>query len=174
MIALLFGYLYFTKSQPVGAANPTGPQHFQMEAFLQGATFGATNQSYFTNTGVLVQGGGIAASSTKASVTMKGNEFDSANILDYTINVGSVTLTLPASTSSICPSVSGQERTVYIRNATTTAASTLTLASGTNITLISASSTKVIDGATSGDDFARLEVTRKADNTCVALMQTFY
>ena len=57
VLALLFGYLYFTSSSsPFGTVNPTGPQHFQMEAFLQGLATGAANQSSFSNTGALTLG----------------------------------------------------------------------------------------------------------------------
>lgn len=57
ILALVFGYLYFSGSTPpFGSPNPGGPAHFQQEAFLQGATFGGRNQSYFDNAGKLTIG----------------------------------------------------------------------------------------------------------------------
>lgn len=119
------------------------------------------------------QGGGITASSTSASVTLAGTEFVTSNVFDYTVNVGSPTLTLNASTSPPCSVMSaGQVRTLYIHNATTTAASQITVAGGTGV-ILGVSSTTVIAGSTTGKGFARLDVTKKANTDCQALMTNF-
>lgn len=123
--------------------------------------------------GTFTQGGGITASSTSASVTLAGTEFVTSNVLDYTVNVGTPTLTLNASTTPPCSVMSaGQVRMLYIHNATTTAASTLTIAGGTGV-ILDIASTTVIAGSTTGKGFARLDFTKKANTDCQALMINF-
>lgn len=123
--------------------------------------------------GTFTQGGGITASSTSASVTMAGTEFTTSNVLDYTVNVGTTnTLTWSASTTAPCSVMSsGQVRTVYIRNASTTAIA-LTIAGGTGNTLKSATST-VIAGNTDGSNMARFDITKKSSTNCNILMSVF-
>lgn len=127
----------------------------------------------FATVGTFTQGGGITASSTSASETLAGTEFVTSNVLDYTINVGSVTLTLNASTSPPCSVMTaGEVRTLYIHNATTTTASALTIAGGTGV-ILDVSSTTVIAGSATAKGFARLDVTKKANSDCQALMTNF-
>ena len=57
---LIFGGLYFNTSSQLGAAG-IGPTHYQTENFLQGAYFGKTGQSKFSNTGTLTIGSGGTA-----------------------------------------------------------------------------------------------------------------
>ena len=82
-LALAFGgFLFFKGSSPAsGGLNPTGPQHRQVEAFIQGITFGTNNQSQFDNTGKLtvgpdaVVGGGtltVTTSNTATSTAIVG------------------------------------------------------------------------------------------------------
>lgn len=70
LTTILFAALYVAapKSVPVGAANPSGQVHYQQEAFLQGAAFGARNQSYFDNAGKLA----IGSSGTQLTQVIKG------------------------------------------------------------------------------------------------------
>lgn len=141
------------------------------------ATFGgALSITGALTSGLFTQGGGVTASSTGASVTMAGTEFDTENVLDYTINGAAttdVTLTLSASTTAICPSTAGQSRTIYIRNATTSATADLTVAGGTGVLLKKATTTAVIYGDTDGANFARLDIVKKANTDCEALMSIF-
>lgn len=53
VLALLFGaFLFLRPAAPTpGAVNPTGPQHFQMEAFIQGVAAGTRNQFSISNLG---------------------------------------------------------------------------------------------------------------------------
>lgn len=71
---LLFGYLYF-KPLSFGAANPTGPIHYQMEGFTQGAAFGGRNQSYFDNNGKFTLGSsGTTATQAQFGTCNLGND----------------------------------------------------------------------------------------------------
>lgn len=196
-IALVLGFAVFATSKTPTFGASSGPAHYSTESFLQGLAAGSRDQFSLSNVGAIVssaaatfsgvltetgstvvstftQGGGVTASSTSASVTLAGTEFTTSNVLDYTINVGSVTLTLAASTTSMCPTTSGQVRSLYIRNATTTAASNLTIAGGTGTLLKVASTSAVIYGDTDGANFARLDITRKANTDCEVLMAIFH
>lgn len=70
LTTILFAALYVAapKSVPFGAANPSGQVHYQQEAFVQGAAFGARNQSYFDNAGKLA----IGANGTQLTQVLKG------------------------------------------------------------------------------------------------------
>lgn len=127
----------------------------------------------FATVGTFTEGGGITASSTSASVTLAGTEFVTSNVLDYTVNLGSPTLTWNASTTVPCSVMTaGQVRRVFIRNATTTAASTLTIAGGTGM-ILDVSSTTVIAGTATGKAFASFDITKKANSDCQLLMTNF-
>lgn len=141
--------------------------------FVGTVTGAAATFTGAVTTGTFTQGGGITASSTSASVTLAGTEFTTSNVLDYTVNVGSVTLTFAASTTAPCSVMSsGQVRTVFIRNATTTATSKITIAGGTGNTLKVASTT-VIAGNTDGSNMARFDFTKKTSTDCDILMVNY-
>lgn len=117
---------------------------------------GASDVSTFT------QGGGIRATSTDdTSAALLASDFDVENIIDFTPNVVSITLTLPASStlSSFAPTA-GDSRTIKIRNATTTIGTSFTIASGTGNTFKSATTTRVIEA---NDDYVVLEFVRRSD-----------
>ncbi len=128
--------------------------------------------SVTTNT--LTQGGGIRATSTVNNAeTLLASDFDVENVIDYTLNVQAATLTLPASStlSSFVPTA-GQTRSIFIRNATTTATN-LTIAGATGVLLKKATSTAVIIGDTDGANYARIDFTRKANTDIEALLHIF-
>lgn len=157
-VVALAGYVFTHQTQPSQSLGAAGQVHTQLEQFF----------------GDLTIGGNIIASSTSANVTLKGTEFTNAKTLDYTVNVGSVTLTLPASTTPMCSSLTkNEQRIVLIRHATTTASSNLTLAGSASIILKSASSTKLVNGSTDGSPFIRLDIIKKANTDCVAMMIPF-
>lgn len=131
---------------------------------------GVTVLSTFT------QGGGITATSTTATAgTLQAADVDTENTIDFTANTGDTTLTLAASTTAMCPSVAGRTRTFFIRNATTSAATDLAIAGGTGIILKRATSTvgSLILGDTDASNYAKLEITKKANTDCVALMTLY-
>lgn len=145
-----------------------------------GAIAGPDLYSYFSVYGVFTQGGGVRATSTSNSAeTLLASDIDTENVVDYTANVSSVTLTLPASSTmtGLVPKA-GLTRTIFIRNATTTAAINLTLAGGTGTILKQATSSnqagaKTIYGDTDGDNYARLDLIRKANTDIDVLMTVF-
>lgn len=110
-----------------------------------GAWVGAisTSGSNATVVGTFTQGGGMFSSSTSnSSETLVAADFDVENYLKVTPNVASLTLTLPATSTltSFVPTA-GQCRTLFVENGTTTAAVTLTLATGTGWDFHNSSST---------------------------------
>ena len=126
--------------------------------------------------GTFTQGGGITSTSTTATVgTLQAADVDTENVIDVTPLTAGMTLTLFASTTAGCPSTAGQTRTIFIRNATTTAATNVTIAGGTGVILKRASSTvgSLIQGDTDASNYAKLEVTKKANTDCVALMTLY-
>lgn len=135
--------------------------------------------TYLRVHGVFTQGGGIrATSSVNSAETLLGTDFDEENVIDYTSNVSDVTLTLPASTTVPLSEKVGSVRTLYLRNATTTAAIDITIAGGTGTLLKVASSTnqagtQIIYGDTDGGNHARLDFLRKANSDIEVLMTVF-
>ena len=123
----------------------------------------------------------VIASSTIASVTLAGTEFVYNDELDYTINVGPTnTLTLPASTTPMCSSLQkGEQRTLTIRDASTTAGTNLKIAGSSGIVLKSASSTlasatpTTITGTTDGSGFGLLTIIKLPSTNCSALLTVF-
>jgi len=123
----------------------------------------------------LTDGGGIRATSTVNSAeTLLAADLNKAKVIAYTLNVQDATLTLPAtSTLSSFIQQAGETRAIFIRNATTTASMDLTIAGGTGMNLLVASSTKVIVGNTSGSNSARLDFVRRADKDIDVTMSIF-
>lgn len=143
-------------SDKFGASS--GPDHYSIETFYGG----------------LMVGRGVAASSTAASVTLAGTEFQNADVLDYTVNVANKTLTLPASTTPFCTSIpKGLTRTVYIRHASTTVSNTLTIAGGTGTELKNSSSTAILYGDGDGSAEAKLVIYRRQNLDCNVLFTPF-
>ena len=144
--------------------------------FGGGSMFSSTGGSTDSfSAGTLTQGGGINATSTVNSAeTFLASDFDVENIIDYTLNVQDATLSFPASStlSAFIPTA-GQTRTIYIRNATTTAAMDLTIAGGTGVLLKKATSTATIVGDTDGANYAQVDLTRKANTDIEALLTLF-
>lgn len=122
--------------------------------------------------GTLTQGGGIATvATTSTSYTLLASQFDTENVLDVTPGGASLTLTLPATSTltSFVPTA-GQTRSVFIRNATTTAGINITVASGTGTVLRSASSTAIIQSDTAGAKGARLDFVRRTNGDISVFM----
>lgn len=118
------------------------------------------------------EGGGVRATSTSGSaVPLVATDFDTENLIDVTLNIVDATLSFPATSTlkSFLPNA-GDSRTLYIRNASTTAAMDLTITGGTGVLLKNASSTAVIVGDTDGANFAIIRLIRKANTDIEALM----
>lgn len=135
--------------------------------------------SVFGTLGTFTQGGGIDATSTLGTaVPLLASDFDVENVIDVTLNISSGTLTFPATTTltSFIPTA-GQTRTLFVRNATTTAATNLTIAGGTGVLVKFASTTPattgVITGDTDGANYAMIVLTRKANTDIEALVSLF-
>lgn len=156
LIALFVGVFFTNDTIPTGGAS--GQDHYNLERFLGGQTVG----------------GCITATSTTAAVgTLRTSEFQNCSVIDYTVNVADVTLTLAASTSPAYPTLPGETRTIFIRNASTTATADLTIAAGTGVLLKKATTTAVIYGDTDGANFAKLVFTRKANKDIEALLNIY-
>lgn len=158
--------IYTTSTfQADGATTLAGAINFSSTLTGTGATTLAT----------LTQGGGIRATSTSNSAeTLLASDFDTENVIAYTLNVQDATLTLPAtSTLSSFIATAGQTRTIFIRNATTTASMDITLAGGTGMNLLTASSSKIILGNSTGSNSAKLDFVRRADTDIDVTMTIF-
>lgn len=139
---------------------------------------GSLTSSGAATVGTFTQGGGIRATSTTGTVVpLIASDFDTENVIDVTLNTSSGTLSFPATTTlaSFIPTA-GQTRTLFIRNATTTAATTLTITGGTGVLLKNASSTSptgIILGDTDGANYGKVELLRKANTDIEALLTIF-
>ena len=123
----------------------------------------------------LTQGGGVTATSTQSSSALLATAIDTENVVDITLTQGSGTLTLPAtSTMSAIAPHTGDTRTIYIRNATTTAGINLTIAGGTGMTVKrAASTTAMLIGDTDGSNTMKVDFVRKADSNFNVLLTKF-
>lgn len=119
------------------------------------------------------QGGGMFTSSTaNATETLLVTAIDTENFIDYTPNVNS-TLTLPAtSTMSALIPVAGDSRDYIIRNASSTAAATLTLAAGTGMDLQFTEATGG-DLVLNGLDAGTLTMTRLTNTDILVLFNEY-
>ncbi len=136
-------------------------------------TTGAFSGVVVTNT--FTQGGGTTSTSTANSAeTLPYSYFDTENYISYTLTVQDATLTLPPTSTliSFIPNL-GDTRTIYIRNATTTATMDLTIAGNTGVVLKKATSSATIYGDTDGANYARLDFVRRNANYIDVLMNIF-
>jgi len=117
-------------------------------------------------------GGYVASSTSNAAVTLPFSIFDGNNYIDYTPNIDT-TLTLPASStmSTLIPDV-GDNRTYLIRNASSTAVATITLAEGTGNDLQILEATGA-DLVVEGLDVAELKMIRKNDTNILYLFKEY-
>lgn len=159
-----------------GSTNITGALSITGASVLTGSlsVSGASVFSTFT------QGGGVTASSSvNATETLLSTDFDTENIIDYTFNGAAAggTLKLPASTTVPLSTAVGSMRTIWIRNATTTAATSIIVTGNTGVLFKVASSTNQIGGGagaqqiygdTDGNNMGRIDLTRKANSDIIA------
>lgn len=128
---------------PLGAS--AGPEHFETQRFLAN----------------MDQGGGVRATSTDdTTATFLAGDLDVETIIVFTPNVGSITATLPA--SSTMPNFlrgAGMSRTVALCNGTSTAQTPFTLAGGTGMDVVNSTSTLAINTG----DCASLRFIRQSD-----------
>lgn len=121
----------------------------------------------------LTQGGGENSTTTPASMTLAYADFDTENFIDMTPTIGNITITLPAtSTMSEMIPKTGDMREIILRNATTTAATTITIAAGTGIDLQLLETTGA-DLVLEGLDVATLQFIRKADTDILVLWKEY-
>lgn len=106
-------------------------------------------------------GGRYATSTDDTSATALASNFKDITRYDFTPNVTGITLTLPATStlSSFVPKA-GDTRSIFLCNATTTAATPFTLAVGTGMNLVQATSTLAINT----NYCATLTFSRQADS----------
>lgn len=191
LVVAVVGFLVIRPDAPrAGTTNQVGYLQQLVSWFTNIVYFGSSQQTSIDGsgnitttststlsgpvyTGMLTSGGGVTATSTTAAVgTIQSADIDTENVIDFTVNQADVTLTLAASTTPICPSTTGQTRTIYVRNATTTASADLTIAGGTGVLLKKATTTAKIYGDTDGGNFARLDITKKSNTDCEALLNS--
>ena len=152
----IFGGSLSIKEKPIGAS--AGPEKTETQYFRAGYTFGG-NSCY--------------ATSTTAAVGTLPNISNDVNCIDYTVNVADVTLTLMASTTAWMPQKQNEMRSLFIRNASTTATADIVIAAGTGINLKRATSSVTVLGDTGADNYARIDFVRQADSDVDALVTLF-
>ena len=136
--------------------------------FQKGPTvqeFGATPgpdsyvHSFFHN--AVTNGGRFATSTNDTTATSLASDFRDVSRYDFTPNVAGITLTLPA-TSTMTDFIpkAGMTRQVFLCNATSTAATPFTLAFGSGMNAVLATSTLAI-----GTDYcADITFSRQSDS----------
>lgn len=136
-----------------------GPEKFETQVFNSGFSVGKT----------------CVATGTTAAVGTLGNELQpDTSCVDVTPNGADLTLTLAASTTKWYPAKKGQVRTLYIRNATSTAGIDVIIAAGTGINLKRATSSgSQLSGDTDAENHARIDFKRQADGDLTALLEVF-
>lgn len=151
-----------------------------------GSSFNGTSgvADSFVVSGPFTSGGNIRSTSTTAIVVpLLSTDFDIENIIDVTLNTASSTLSFPATSTltSFIPTA-GQTRSIYIRNATTTAAVDLQITGGTGVIIKNETiymggtplnSAGIILGDTDATNYARVDFIRKADTDIEALVTVF-
>lgn len=117
--------------------------------------------------GTMAEGGGCFATSTAGSGAVAGTltaaQLERNNCIKVTVNAqAGMTITLPATSTlgHILPKA-GMHRTWIIENATTTAATTLTIAKGTGINLIAVTAN---DDVIDGTERSVIDCFRRTDN----------
>lgn len=137
-----------------------GPVKTEPQVFLSGYSYGDRC---------------VATSTTANNGTLSSRELlPGTTCIDYTVNQADVTLTLAASTSGWYPQNVGQVRTLWIRNASTTATADIILAAGTGINLKRATTSgSQISGDTDGENHAKIDFKRQADGDLTAIVQIF-
>lgn len=154
---------------------------------MAGDVFGADGDSNFTNlvaegditaggdltvSGVFNAGGSYyATSSTASAYTILPSEIDDVYLIEWNAGLNT-TLTLPATTTtgfdSIVGTAAGSNREYMIYSATTTAATTITIAAGTGIDLQEDEGETVI---INGLEVARLMLVRKSNSDVIAWLE---
>jgi hypothetical protein len=120
----------------------------------------------------LTQGGGVRATSTLNSAeTLLASDFDVENYIEYTPNISSVTLTLPA-TSTLATMIpnAGDTRTIIIENATSTASIDITISAGAGMDLQEPDGQDLV---ISEDNYAILTFWRRSDTDMVVTVDVF-
>lgn len=130
----------------------------------------------FSQGGSAAASGSVRATSTTALVVpLLASDFDTENVIDVTLNTGSGVLSFPATSTltDFIPSP-GQTRTIYIRNATTTATTGILVTGGTGVLLkVASSSPALISPDTDGSNYGVVTLIRKADSDIEALFSMF-
>lgn len=121
----------------------------------------------------LFQGGRVASSTTSNAGTLLASSIENATVIDYTLNLSDVTLTLPATSTIGFMRNPGDTKVFYVRNATTTATMDITFAGGTGMNYKKATSTKILVGDTDGSNSARITLIRKANTDIDAIVDLF-
>lgn len=115
----------------------------------------------------------VASSTTGTTGTLTVAQIRDNGILSYTPNTSAVTLLLPASTtfSDFLPNV-GDVTTFIIKNATGTAAATITVASSTG-TILSSASTTAANIQIGAGEYGVLTLVRDLNSDIHALLQPY-
>ena len=137
-----------------------------------GALSGPEVTSYMRVHGHFTQGGGsTATSSTAATYTLTRAEIVDTGVIQWTPNVNTTVTLMASSTLTDMIPNAGDRRSIWLHNASSTAAATITLAAGTGIDL--QKNEDSADLAINGLDWAELIFIRQADTDITVILNEF-
>lgn len=169
LLAGAVGYVFYGQSNGLLGAAGSGPNHYQSENFLQGLFAGTKGQLKISNTGALtltnstavnviggtlvannfIQGSAGWSQTISATTTLTAPQFCSAASVLVKNTTGSITITLPAATTTYVTcgsSLFGTWSTQLIANESS---NTVSFVGGTGTTIRTASGTTASLGASS-------------------------
>ena len=150
---------------PVYAAR-TAPQF--LKSILNVISPNTDTLTNLSTSGRIENTGYVASSTVNSAETLLASDLAYPTIF-YTPNVNAVTLTLPAtSTLTTLVATAGSRSSVLIYNATSTATKNITIAVGTGMNLIRATSTSaILPGG-----FGRLTFLRKVNSDIIVMLES--
>lgn len=172
VVSLFFGIAHTNTVAPTKVGGNFNPV---VVDFMQGIS--VNSALVISNKGAYIGpfGGNVTSiATTSTSYTLATTDFDLENSLDVTPGGASLTLAFPASSTltSFLP-VAGQTRTIFVRNATTTAGINITLTGGAGVFVKSASTTAIIQSSAASSTGARIDFVRRPNSDISALVTTY-
>lgn len=161
LIVIIFSILV----TPVYAAR-TAPQFFKKITDI--ISFNSTSNNDLAVSGRIEHTGYIATSTVNSVETLLASDLAYPTIF-YTPNVEAVTLTLPAtSTLTTLVATAGSRSSILIYNATSTATKNITIAVGTGMNLIRATTTSdILPGG-----IGKLTFLRKVNSDIIVMLES--
>lgn len=154
IFAIAIGGYLFPKASQFVVGGASGPTHTNHQEFLKGFTKG---------------GNVTATTSTEATFTLTSAYLNrDVSLISWNPSLNNTITTMASTSAPLSDLKAGESLQVYIYNASTTAASTITLAAGTGVDLQKDEGGTVI---INGLEVARLTFLKKADTDVIAWLE---